>query len=151
VKKPELTKEELAAEREATITHQTMVQDIMKCVSNIVVARGRAHDKSKLSDKELPLFAQATSLKKLPYGSKQYNDQLSIGSMLRPALDHHYANNRHHPEHHEDGIPGMNLVTFSRASTSTVCGLRSRAAWQRSCGIRRLTSSVRSRRKAVSR
>lgn len=26
------------------------------------------------------------------------------------ALEHHYANNRHHPEHHKDGIRGMTLV-----------------------------------------
>ena len=29
---------------------------------------------------------------------------------LKPALDIHYANNRHHPEHFEDGIRGMNLL-----------------------------------------
>jgi hypothetical protein len=29
---------------------------------------------------------------------------------MKPALDHHYANNRHHPEHFgEEGIDGMNL------------------------------------------
>jgi hypothetical protein len=110
VKKPEVDRDVLDEERESTQAHCTMVGDIMKCVANIVVARGKVHDKSKFSDEELPYFAQATNLKKLPYGSKQYNDQLSIGSVLRPALDHHYANNRHHPEYHEDGIPGMNLV-----------------------------------------
>jgi hypothetical protein len=26
------------------------------------------------------------------------------------ALKHHYANNRHHPEHFENGINGMNLL-----------------------------------------
>lgn len=29
---------------------------------------------------------------------------------MKPALDHHYANNRHHPEHHQGGIDGMNLL-----------------------------------------
>lgn len=29
---------------------------------------------------------------------------------MRPALDHHYALNRHHPEHFEDEIKGMNLI-----------------------------------------
>lgn len=28
---------------------------------------------------------------------------------LKPALDHHYANNMHHPEAHENGIDGMTL------------------------------------------
>ena len=29
---------------------------------------------------------------------------------MKPALDHHYANNRHHPEHFENGISDMNLI-----------------------------------------
>jgi hypothetical protein len=30
---------------------------------------------------------------------------------MKPALDNHYANNRHHPEHFgEAGILGMNLI-----------------------------------------
>ena len=29
---------------------------------------------------------------------------------MAPFLDHHYKHNRHHPEHHEDGVFGMNLI-----------------------------------------
>lgn len=29
---------------------------------------------------------------------------------MKPALDHHYAHNRHHPEHFPDGIRGMSLL-----------------------------------------
>jgi hypothetical protein len=29
---------------------------------------------------------------------------------LKPALDHYYAENRHHSERFEDGVRGMNLV-----------------------------------------
>jgi hypothetical protein len=29
---------------------------------------------------------------------------------MKPALDHHYAQNRHHPEHHASGIAGMTLL-----------------------------------------
>jgi hypothetical protein len=29
---------------------------------------------------------------------------------MNVALDHHYKNNPHHPEHHENGIQGMTLV-----------------------------------------
>ena len=29
---------------------------------------------------------------------------------MKPALDHHYANSRHHPEHFPKGINDMNLV-----------------------------------------
>lgn len=29
---------------------------------------------------------------------------------MKPALDHHYANSRHHPEHFAKGILDMNLI-----------------------------------------
>lgn len=108
--KPNPSREELLAERDATQDHRMKVYSIMQCLSNQLLVRGKNHDRSKLTDKELPYFAAATALKELPYGSKKYNDQISIKSALRPALDHHYKNNRHHPEHHKNGIEDMNLI-----------------------------------------
>jgi len=29
---------------------------------------------------------------------------------MKPAIEHHYKNNRHHPEHFNNGIDEMNLV-----------------------------------------
>lgn len=29
---------------------------------------------------------------------------------MKPALDHHYAHNRHHPECHADGVNDMTLI-----------------------------------------
>ena len=29
---------------------------------------------------------------------------------MKPALDHHYANNSHHPEHFENGVDDMTLI-----------------------------------------
>jgi hypothetical protein len=29
---------------------------------------------------------------------------------MKPALDHHYAKNRHHPEHFKNGINEMNIL-----------------------------------------
>ena len=29
---------------------------------------------------------------------------------MGPALAHHYANNRHHPEHHKNGVDDMTLI-----------------------------------------
>jgi len=71
--------------------------------------RAYNHDKSKLSKQELPSFTQfTTKLKGLTYGSYEYNKSLEG---LKPALDHHYANNRHHPEFHGTaGINGMNII-----------------------------------------
>jgi hypothetical protein len=46
-------------------------------------------------------------LSKSTYGSAEYKEFLS---QLKPALNHHYAHNRHHPEHFENGIKGMNIL-----------------------------------------
>lgn len=74
-----------------------------------LIARGPAHDASKLCDPELGTFVEMTpKLKGSTYGSDEYRGFLAA---MKPALDHHYAANRHHPEHFgEAGISGMNLV-----------------------------------------
>lgn len=105
--KPNPSKEQLQSELKYTQKHIAEVDNILCCVTNQMRVRGREHDKSKLTDKELPYFAEAQGLKTLRYGSKKYFAQLD---RLKPALDHHYKNNRHHPEYHENGIPDMNLV-----------------------------------------
>lgn len=87
--------------------HIVAVRGAMDAVANQLRVRGAKHDRSKLSDKELPYFAVASSLKTLKYGSREYQKALT---QLGPALTHHYCNNRHHPEYFDNGIPGMNLV-----------------------------------------
>ena len=70
--------------------------------------RGSGHDKSKTQNPEVKYFDKYTPLlKKLTYGSEEYTQSLAD---LKPALDHHYSANHHHPEHHDQGICGMNLV-----------------------------------------
>lgn len=80
---------------------------IRQIVADLLI-RASVHDASKLKDPEKPLFDEMTPLlKTLVYGTPEYQ-----GSLLRlgPALTHHYAHNRHHPEHFEDGVDGMTLV-----------------------------------------
>ena len=43
----------------------------------------------------------------LTYGSEEYQASLDA---LKPALEHHYASNRHHPEHFVNGINDMTLI-----------------------------------------
>lgn len=70
--------------------------------------RGINHDRSKLSDPEKSYFDEYTpKLADTTYGSDEYKKFLKE---MKPGLDHHYANNSHHPEHYEDGIDGMDLV-----------------------------------------
>ena len=87
------------------------IRNVAGFITDIVVNLGRraaAHDASKLKDPELQTFVDFTpKLKNSTYGSEEYNSFLKA---MKPALDHHYACNRHHPEHFENGITGMNIV-----------------------------------------
>jgi hypothetical protein len=66
------------------------------------------HDSSKLKEPEKAYFDEATpKLKNLEYGSDEYKKSLED---IKPALDHHYANNSHHPDHYKNGINGMSLI-----------------------------------------
>ena len=73
-----------------------------------LIDRAQGHDKSKLVEPELSVFDKVTPrLAKLTYGSPEYKESLKeMGS----ALTHHHMNNRHHPEHFENGIKDMNLI-----------------------------------------
>lgn len=91
-----------------TMTHIRVVQSEIDKVLIELVKRSRDHDKSKLESPELEYFIEFTpKLKGSTYGSEEYN---SFREQMKPALDHHYKNNAHHPENHEDGINGMNLI-----------------------------------------
>ena len=71
-------------------------------------SRGDIHDKSKLEEPEFEVFCEYTAkLATSTYGSEEYKTFLKE---MKPALDHHYQNNRHHPEHFENGIDGMNII-----------------------------------------
>ena len=54
------------------------------------------------------MFDEWTSkLRGVTYGSPEYAE---FRQQLKPTLDHHYANNRHHPEHFKNGIHDMTLI-----------------------------------------
>lgn len=90
-----------------TLLHIRRVSELLHAVISDFAERASAHDASKLESPEKELFDQYTPLlNSTTYGSSEYNNYLSE---LKVALDHHYKNNSHHPEHHLDGIYGMNL------------------------------------------
>lgn len=73
-----------------------------------IVDRSKWHDKSKLEEPEKPVFDEFTpKLKELVFGSDEYKAALAG---MGEGLKHHYQNNRHHPEHYENGVAGMTLV-----------------------------------------
>lgn len=92
-----------------TNKHRARVSELLDVALRNIRERADGHDASKLLPPEKEAFDIATpKLKTLVYGTPEYAQSLAD---LKPALDHHYAVNRHHPEH--NGIPatlkGMTL------------------------------------------
>jgi hypothetical protein len=91
-----------------TLKHIKRVQDLLLGVVIKLIYRATEHDKSKFSEQEKPFYDKLTPLlKDAEYQSPEYKQFLID---LKPALNHHYANNSHHPEHYENGINGMDLL-----------------------------------------
>lgn len=80
-----------------TIEHIQRVCQLLDVFRSHLLQRAVVHDRSKLESPEKELFDEVTgALRGLTYGSPEYKEQLV---RLKPALDHHYAYNSHHPEH----------------------------------------------------
>jgi len=80
-----------------TKKHQDIVKGLILIVADELTERASKHDGSKLGDYELQGFVEYTpKLKNCTYGSDEYKGYLNA---MKPFLDHHYKENRHHPEH----------------------------------------------------
>jgi len=101
-----MDKEECIKETKA---HIAEVAKLLQKIATQLLHRARMHDDTKLKEPELPLFMEYTpKLKEQVFGSDEYNESLKG---LKVALDHHYNEYPHHPEHFgEAGIKGMSLV-----------------------------------------
>lgn len=99
---------EIAATNLETMRHIQKVQHFLNRCAAALIARGEDHDRSKLETPEAEMFAEYTSkLAGSTYGSPEYE---GFRKAMGPALAHHYAHNRHHPEHWKDGVNDMNLL-----------------------------------------
>ncbi|HEV2175258.1 MAG TPA: DUF5662 family protein [Nitrospira sp.] len=94
--------------RADTLLHSQRVGELIVAVVTGLLARSHCHDRSKTEPPEVEVFNELTpKLKDLVYGTDEYrNCLLAMGEGLR----HHYASNRHHPEHFADGVSGMTLI-----------------------------------------
>lgn len=91
-----------------TALHIMEVSRNLSFFAKAILDRSDRHDASKFEEDEAVDFARVTAkLAGLTYNSPEYHESRKE---LGPALDHHYANNRHHPEHFKNGIRDMNLV-----------------------------------------
>lgn len=91
-----------------TLKHIRRVQELLGILATDLIRRAAVHDSSKLESPEAEVFEEFTAkLKASTYGSDEYKGFLAA---MKPALDHHYAANSHHPEHYPRGIKGMSLL-----------------------------------------
>jgi hypothetical protein len=92
----------------ATKEHIRQVGLLINKVITLLQEKTASHDSSKLLPPEVEIFEEYTpKLRDLSYWSQEYTDILKE---MKPALDHHYKVNRHHPEHFDEGMKGMNLI-----------------------------------------
>jgi hypothetical protein len=97
-----------------TLMHSRRVGELVITLVSEMLVRATQHDLSKTQPPEVEFFDRLTPrLRTLKYGdddgvSNEYRASLAE---LGPALEHHYAHNRHHPEHWgQAGVAGMTLV-----------------------------------------
>ena len=99
---------EQQATNAATMTHIRRVQFYLHVFVRAILDRADVHDDSKLAPPEVVMFTEYTAkLAGMTYGSPEYEQ---CKKEMGPALAHHYANNRHHPEHFKNGIDDMTLL-----------------------------------------
>jgi hypothetical protein len=96
--------------RKITEAHIDRVGQLLAEVAGTLRWRAKNHDRSKFSPEEAgPLQAMQDLIDKegpAPFGTDEYRQRTAL---LGPMLEHHYANNSHHPEHYPNGMSGYDL------------------------------------------
>ena len=95
-----------------TKEHIELVARFISRIRKELGSRAICHDRSKLRSPEKEMYdTWRPKLDVLDIKSQEYKDALT--QMMKDALPHHYAANRHHPEHFENGLAGMNVVDLT--------------------------------------
>jgi len=92
-------------ENRRTTKHKLQIMRFMLKVCFKLLKRAWVHDFSKYNKEEAPYFAAAANTKNVVYGSKEYKQDVEVN--LKPALEHHYKLNSHHPQHFKNGVKEM--------------------------------------------
>lgn len=91
-----------------TMRHIEAVRNYLGVCIRELMHKQEHHDKTKLESPEVEAYDAIThQLHGLTYGSDEYRAVLKA---QKPAIDHHYHFNRHHPEFFSDGYKGMTLL-----------------------------------------
>jgi hypothetical protein len=96
---------------ETDLAHSKHIMEVARNLmffASELMDRAGKHDASKMEEPEASAFAVVNEqLAATTYGSPEYNE---AKARLGSALAHHYANNRHHPEHWQNGVRDMTLI-----------------------------------------
>lgn len=100
--------QELLTHDSETLKHVNEVRANIWTMIKELDRRAQVHDASKFEEPERSVFATNTpKLANTEYGSEEYTKLLEE---VKPAIDHHYSKNTHHPEHWPNGIDDMDLL-----------------------------------------
>ena len=91
--------------------HINQVRQFLGYVLTETWKRYTDHDKTKLQEPEFSIFDKHfAALQSCECGTPEYLVNLE---KVEAATSHHYAHNRHHPNHFQNGINGMTLVDLA--------------------------------------
>lgn len=117
---PSASDEQLRAFDESTRAHVLRVSELLGVAIADLMRRAFLHDQSKFSDEERETFSSLQGLLKADVNTPEYARRMAL---LGAALQHHYRENDHHPEHFPQGVADMTLP----AMVEMLCDWR--AAW----------------------
>ena len=90
-----------------TLLHISEVAENIVKIRYELRCRSKSHDRSKLQEPEFSACVSTRPrFKEVNYGSPEYEE---LVEEIKPAVEHHYKNNRHHTLFHKNGINDMNL------------------------------------------
>ncbi len=90
------------------LDHKQLVGHYLQRVTSALFQRAVEHDYSKFSPEEFGPYEKAVPrFEQTEYGSPEYQ---KVCRSIKPAIQHHFEQNRHHPEHFAVGVNGMDLL-----------------------------------------
>lgn len=102
------TEQQLIAHDNAVRKHVRLVRKNGRLLIKEFQERLKIHDRSKLEEPERSVYAEhGDKLKHVVYGGEEYKKLLEL---VKPAIDSHYSQNRHHAEHWPNGFNDFDLV-----------------------------------------
>lgn len=92
---------------EDILKHKEKVKRRLLFLSEELKKRAECHDDSKLRDPEIKYLIEMDKEPRYEYNTPEYFNKMK---RWQKFFNHHYDNNRHHPNHFKNGILDMNLT-----------------------------------------